>query len=175
MVDGIDYKICQTQGRIYELIADNGYDVPLFSSLFLQSDFCRRSFDTIYSRFQLADELECMDFIIPEIQDRFPGIKSNPIYTDGGAHIADDVPIEYFRKYPDTCFSPDVAYWIGFTYRQLYIETGTYSSELAERLSFGAMCRYYPGLHTVDEDMATDIICENFGLVKIQNFPQEGE
>ena len=52
MMGGIDYDICMTQSRIYKYIAQCGYDVNRFSDAFLMSDFCRRAFDTIYSRFQ---------------------------------------------------------------------------------------------------------------------------
>ena len=139
----IDYTICKTQGSIYEQQAKDGYDIVIFSDLYLKSDFCRRAFDTIYSRFQIADRLECLDFILPEI-----GGKCRKFTTR------------------EEIFSPDVAYWIGFTYRQLYIETCISSRELSERLSFEAMCRYYPGLHTVDEYMATGIICNDYGFEK---------
>ena len=174
MITDMEYDICRTQGNIYELIAKNGYDISLFSGLYLKSDFCRRVFDTGYFGTQFLDELECMDFLIPEIQDRFPEIKSNPV-TANGFVIAHYVPIKYFRREPKTCFSPDIAYWIGFTYRQLYVETGTSSRELSEKIPFQTMCRYYTGLLAVDEDAVTDIICENLGLVKIRSFPGEGE
>ena len=141
-MDEIGYNICRTQGEIYERMANNGYDIRIFSEHYLRSDFCRRAFDTIYSRFQYADDLECLDFILPEIGDKC-------------------------RKTKDFLLSADIAYWIGFTYRQLYVETNIPSSELVEKIPFDVMLRYYPGLHTVDENMATDIICENFQIKKI--------
>lgn len=174
MMDGVEYEICNTQGNLYEFIAKKGFDIERFSGLYLQSDFCRRAFDTIYSRFQLADELECMDFIVPELKGKFPEFDDGCITEDydripenakpQGALLAMG-PKDPLHK-PESCFSPDAAYWIGFTYRQLYIETGTSSRELSERLPFDAMCRYYPGLHTVDEEMAVSIICEDYGFVR---------
>jgi len=143
-----DYEICKNQARLYRYVAIKGFDMEWFSENYLRSSFCKRAFDTIYSRFQTADELECLDFIIPEL-----GI------------------IQYMND--DMMFDPDVAEWIGFTYRQLYIETGIPSSEIVEKVDFATMCRYYPGLHTIDEDMATDIICENFGFSKINSYQKE--
>ena len=35
------------------------------------------------------------------------------------------------------------------------------SKEIGNRVSFISMLAYYPGLHTVDEDMAVDIINED--------------
>ena len=136
----IDYEICDNQGRIYEYMARVGYDMQIFSDLYLGSDFCKRAFDTTYSRFQYADEMECLDFLMPEIGERC-------LYMD-----------------KDIMFSPDVAKWIGFTYRQLYIATGIASAKLKNLVPFLSMCNYYPGLHTVDEDVAAEIICKDHGL-----------
>jgi len=137
-----EYGICEIQAHLFEYVANQGVDIEWFTKAYLCSDFCRRAMDTIYSRFQTADELEHLDFLLPEVGT--------------------------LQEYEDnTMFDPDVAWWIGFTYRQLYIQTQISSKELYERISFETMCRYYPGLHTVDEEMATDIICENFGLQKV--------
>lgn len=131
---GIDYDICETQRRIFSYMARQGYDMKNFVEEYMACDFCRRAFDTIYSRFQLEDVGECMDFYMPEIEDRL-------------------------SKYHDNQeFNPDVAGWIGFTYRQLYIETGVCSAELIKIVPFDVMCRYYPGLHTIDEANAVQII-----------------
>ena len=140
-MEDINYDICMTQSRIYKYVAQCGYDVKKFSDAFLMSDFCRRAFDTIYSRFQLEDVLECMDFIVPEIKD---------------ALILNE----------NIIFDEDVAAWIGFVYRQLYIETKVNSATLAVKVSFRTLCNYYPGLHTIDLEDATDIICKDFCIVK---------
>ena len=139
-MNGVIYDICETQGRVYEYVARNSYDMKIFSSLYLRSDFCKRAMDAKYSRFQLADELECWDFIYPEIGKELQKISE------------------------DLCFDPDIAYWIGFMYRQISTETNTNSIILDRIVSFDTMCRYYPGLHTVDEDMALDIVCKDFSL-----------
>ena len=134
MLSDVDYEICCTQGRIYEYAANLGYDMELFSNEYLKSDFCRRAMDTDYSRFQFADEEECWDFIIPEIGSKLEKI-------DTGLY-----------------FDPDVAHWIGFTYRQICFDRKVCSKDLPDKISFETMCRYYPGLHTIDEDAAMDII-----------------
>lgn len=145
-----EYGICQNQARLYEYVAHKGVDIEWFSENYLRSSFCKRAFDTIYSRFQTADEQECLDFIWPELGS-----------------------IKYMER--DMMFDPDIAYWIGFTYRQLYIETNISSSELVEKIDFATMFRYYPGLHTIDEEMATDIICENKGFEKLEKFQIDKE
>lgn len=82
-----------------------------------------------------------MDFIVPEIQNDL--IVSHNLY-----------------------FDEDVAAWIGFTYRQLYIETEVNSSRLVTVVSFQTLCDYYAGLHTIDIEDATDIICRDFNIDK---------
>lgn len=142
-MDNVTYIICETQADIYEYIAKLGYDMEIFSNLYLKSEWCNKSMDTLYSRFQFADKLECLDFILDEI-----GYK--------------------LKKLDNKYFDCDVAYWIGFTYRQIYSETGIKSNELADIIPFAKMCGLYAGLHTIDEENAIDIICDNFNLTKLE-------
>lgn len=139
-MNGIEYDICYTQQRIYEYMALQKYDMHIFSDAYLKCDFCRRAMDTCYSRFQLEDVLECMDFYMPEIESQLSKTEA-------------DIDI-------------DVAAWIGFMYRYLFIVTGIKSAELVQKITYNVMLRYYPGLHTIDEDMAVDIICNDFKLKK---------
>lgn len=138
----LEYGICETQGNLFRYVANKGVDMEWFALYYLSSDFCRRAMDTVYSRFFTADELEHLDFIVPEIGP----LKNNPHgYFDG-----------------------NVAFWIGFTYRQLQIQTGVFSKDLVTRIPFVKLCNAYAGLHTVDEEMASDILCKNFNLTKIK-------
>lgn len=136
----VEYGICETQGNLFRYVANEGVDMEWFTNHYLSSDFCRRSMDTIYSRFFFADELEHLDFIIPEIG-----------------------PLKLNQK---GYFDGNVAYWLGFTYRQMYIQTGVPSKELVRIIPFSKLCDAYIGLHTVDEEMASDILCKDFGLQK---------
>jgi len=137
----VELSICQNQGRLYEFAANAGYDLECFSNAYLQSNFCKRAMDTVYSRFQLHDEQEILDFLLPEIKSKCLVVEQKK-------------------------FNPDTAYWIGFTYRQLYYETGRTSKELAELFLFSDLCKSYSGLHTVDEEMATVILCNNRNICK---------
>lgn len=62
-------------------------------------------------------------------------------------------------------FDPDIAEWMGFTYRQLQLETGVKSKELVNRITFNDMLRLYPGMHTIDELDAAERISEMYNLV----------
>lgn len=131
----VSYSICETQGAIYRCVNRRNLSLPVFSDQYLHSRFCTVQMDAVYSHFQLADAEECLDFILPEIE--IPSLPE-PVYTD------------------------QVAYWIGFMYRYLFFSLHLPSNRLADTLSFQAMTVYYPGLHTVDEDMAVEIIRHDF-------------
>lgn len=49
----IELSIYQNQGRLYQFVANLGYDMEDFSNAYLTSDFCKRAMDTTYSRFQM--------------------------------------------------------------------------------------------------------------------------
>lgn len=133
----IERDICETQQMIYEHMCNQGYDMKSFSDAYLRSDFCRRAMDTLYSRFQLEFPTECEDFFWPEIKDQVEKME------DG------------------LQFDVDVACWIGYTYRQLYFETQIPSRELVELIPFEVMCQYYPGMHTIDEEEAAELMIKN--------------
>ena len=134
-MDWVLEVICNTQGSIYKYAANHKYDMGKFSESYLSSSFCERAMDSDYSRFQFSNAEECLDFIIPEIGDM-------------------ENSWEFY-------FDPNVAYWIGWTYRHVASSAGIPSNELVKVLPFNAMCAYYPGLHTISEDQAYDIILEN--------------
>ena len=139
--------IAETQGMIYEMAADQDWDLGYFSAEYLKSDFCERAMDTIYSRFQFADAGECMDHITPEIP--FKGY-------DDGLH-----------------FDPDVAYWIGSIYRYICFHSGYSSRYLADLLPFESMCARYEGFHTLDDIEATERICSELHEKQIDTFMEE--
>lgn len=128
---------CETQQHIYEYMAVQGYDMEVFSNSFLSSNFCRRAFDTIYSRFQWHTVEENSDFFMPEIADKL-------------------------TKFENGCwFEPDEAAWLGFTYRHLYIETKVPSAQLVKIYEFKRLLEHYYGLHTIDTDNAIGILINN--------------
>ena len=134
MLDKVQDIICETQGDIFRLANEMKLDMDVFVPAYMKSRFCEKSMDTIYSPFQMADAEECMDFILPEI----------------------DVP-----KLDDIKYDSSILEWIGYTYRHLYFALEKSSKEIIEKVPFLSMLIYYPGLHTVDEDMAIDIINED--------------
>lgn len=128
---------CETQQSIYEYMAVQNYDLKGFSDAFLCSDFCRRAFDTIYSRFQWHTVGENADFFMQEI----------------GSQL---------KKLDNGCwFEPEEAGWLGFTYRHLYIETKVPSAQLVKIYPFERLLENYYGLHTIDSNNAIGILIDN--------------
>lgn len=103
----IDYDICECQGEIYREAAKAGYDIGSFSDAYLKSEFYGTSFDTVWSRFQVLGGFECLEAVLMEVSPS----------------KIEDENVEFDR---------DVAYWMGYIYRQLYLTTGIKSAELAE-------------------------------------------
>ena len=62
----------------------------------------------------------------------------------------------------DSGVSGPVAYWIGFTYRQLAFETGLPSKDLLDLYPFSLMLSMYPGMHTQDPEYVGDVLLENY-------------
>lgn len=132
----VEYAICDVQGDIFEHVANHYiYDTFVaFVPAFLHSDFCKRQWDTRYSRYQMHTPEENLDFIQPELAG-ISWIES---------------------KENDQVFNNAAAHWIGFMYRALYIQTGVASAILAEKIPLSHMCAAYPGLHTVAEEDAIE-------------------
>lgn len=133
---------CTLQGEFFEYVADMGIDMEWFIPTFLRSDVCNRELDAKYSFLHASYPLELFDFCEMEFG-----------------------PIEEHKN--GLFFNLDVALWLGYIYRQICIQTGIKSRDMLERIPLEKMCRYYAGLHTVADEMATDIICEDFHLCKI--------
>lgn len=133
-MDRIEDIICETQGDIFRCANEMKLDMDVFVPAYMNSNFCERNMDAIYSTFQMADAEECLDFILPEV----------------------DVP-----KLDNIKYDSAVLEWIGYTYRHLFFALEKSSKEIIEKVPFSSMLVYYPGLHTVDEDMAIDIINED--------------
>lgn len=128
--------ICEQQQDLYEYVQEIGADVFEFSDDFLNSRFCNCSIDKPYSVDQCADILNWLEFLEQE------GVKP---FTAESMQVP--------KK---------VAGWVGFTYRQIHFETGLPSKQLCAMIPIKKLVIAYPGLHTVDENMAAEIVIKDF-------------
>ena len=89
-MDEIALKLCDIQGRLFELSANQKYDSIKFIRVFMNSDVSR-ALDSKYNRMQWAGEEYLLDEVI------------------GNAKTE--------RLIGGEVFSKDVLYWIGYIYR----------------------------------------------------------
>ena len=139
-LDDVHRYICKQQQELFEYVQEQGADVITFAEAFMKSDFCNRSLDKPYSVDQYADIMNWLEFL------EWERIIVKPVIR------------------PQRPITRRVAGWAGFTYRQIQIETGLQSRDLWEKVPIERLIRAWPGLHTVDEDMAAEIIMEDFNL-----------
>ena len=139
----VQYDICDTQGKIFEVVARlySHDSFKTFADAYMRSDFCKRQMDVSYSRYQVHDPEESLDFVIPEIEQHVK------LFCD-----------------MDKPFPSDVAYWIGFTYRHISMKTCLDIAEIIECIPLQRMIAMYPGMHTLDETMALELIMFTFRL-----------
>lgn len=139
----VEYSICGNQGDAFELAANTlEYSSFLyFVHVFMGSDFCNREIDSVYSAFQMQDGAEWIDFV-------FGDLSRNPL----------------FQRAKGKVFQPEVAYWIGYTYRQLAIATKTHSRDLIRIIPPEDMMHLYPGYHVLDPDDALERLIGTYHL-----------
>lgn len=138
-LDDIQFYFCEQQQELFEYVQQKGANIQKFTHDFMCSKFCNCSLDLKYSVDQFADIVNWLEFIEAEFNIQFDN-SQNRI-----------VPLE-------------VAGWLGFTYRQLQIESGLKSRELIKRIPFDRLVLAYEGLHTVDIDMAGEIVMNDFDV-----------
>lgn len=137
--DHVHFNICEVQQEIFEYAVNLKYDLKTFVNVYLKSNFCRRAFDTIYSRFQTADAEECADFFLPEIEKNLVKATSQNAYDS----LAGD---------------------IGFMYRLLYIKTSVPSANLVQIIPFEEMVKRALSFDYYGFDESADKLIEDFGL-----------
>lgn len=140
----VNYEICDTVGNIYKELLENGYTLQSISDEFLKSDFCKRQFDTNYSTFQLDDDTSIYYFL-----------------KECGKNLI---------KKAEKSYASDIAYWIGFMYRYIYIHTDISSSKICDIVPFDDMLKYIERTMYPFEEYSEDEVFEI--IDKDKNFNQ---
>lgn len=132
-MEPMDFKLCDIQGRLFELSVDKGYDSAVFIRIFMKSDIAKQ-LDSVYNRMQWAGE----EYLLEEIEDG-----------------AGDKLIKDGEIYPK-----DTIYWIGYIYRYWHYYTGESSSQIYKQADVKTMKRNYFMFHTMDPEPAIDDLKE---------------
>lgn len=79
-MDSLQLKMCDIQGRLFELSAQQGYDSEKFVPLFMGSEVAK-SLDSKYNRMQWAGEEYLLDEIVAESNGELQWIRNSRSMT----------------------------------------------------------------------------------------------
>lgn len=129
----LELKLCDIQGRLFELSADKKLDSAAFVKTFMVSQTAK-DLDSKYNRMQWAGEEYLLEEIISDAGD---------ILTANG---------ETFPK--------DVLYWIGYIYRYWHYYTDEDSAKIYKQAPVETMKRNYLMFHTMAPEVAIEDLKE---------------
>lgn len=135
----LQLKLCDIQGRLFELSADNNYGSANFVKTFMTSEVAK-ALDSTYNRMQWAGE----EYLLEELV----AISGDKITKDG------DV------------YSRDVLYWMGYLYRYWHYYTNEDSIKIYRQAPVGTMKRNYLMFHTMAPELAIEDLKEISGQNK---------
>jgi len=136
MIDELQLKLCDIQGRLFELSAEKGYGSAVFIKAFMTSEIAK-DLDSKYNRMQWAGE----EYLLDEI------VSANPDVASSNGEI----------------ISADVIYWIGYLYRYWHFYTGEDSAKIYKQAPVETMKRNYMMFHTMDPTLAIEDLKEIYG------------
>lgn len=127
----LELKLCDIQGRLFELSVKKGLSSSSFVKTFMLSETAK-ALDSKYNRMQWAGE----EYLLEEI------CSNNNIDTNR----------EVFNK--------EVMYWIGYIYRYWHFYKGEDSSKIYKQANVKTMKRNYMMFHTLAPELAIDNLLE---------------
>ena len=135
----LDLKLCDIQGRLFELSADNEYDSETFIKVFMKSDIAK-ALDSTYNRMQWAGE----EYLLEEV------------ISDNTGMFKDTIEV----------YSKDMLYWIGYLYRYWHYYTGEASAKIYKQAPVKTMKRNYMMFHTMAPEIAIEDLKEIYNQKK---------
>ena len=129
----LQLKMCDIQGRLFELSADKEYGSANFVKVFMNSEVAK-ALDSTYNRMQWAGE----EYLLEEI-----------------AAVTDD-KLEKLGE----IYSKDILYWIGYLYRFWHYYTNEDSVRIYKQAPVGTMKRNYMMFHTMAPELAVENLKE---------------
>lgn len=141
----IQLKLCDIQGRLFELSVDRQLGSSVFIKFFMNSETAK-ALDSAYNRMQWAGE----EYLLEEVID-----SAGDILSEKGE-----------------VYSKDVIYWIGYIYRYWHYYTGESSKVIYKQASVETMKRNYLMFHTMAPEVAIEDLKE---IYKLKNKLVEGD
>ena len=129
----LQLKLCDIQGRLFELSADKNLPSAAFIKAFMTSETAKE-LDSSYNRMQWMGE----EYLLEEV------------LSSAGDSLS--VAGEVYQK--------DVLYWIGYIYRYWHYYTGESSAKILRQAPASTMKRNYMIFHTMDPVIAIEDLKE---------------
>ena len=129
----LQLKLCDIQGRLFELSAEKKYNSAAFVKAFMTSDTAKE-LDSKYNRMQWAGE----EYLLEEVSTA----AGDTLITEG------------------EIFSKDILYWIGYIYRYWHYYNGEDSVKIYKQAPVETMKRNYMIFHTMDPVLAIEDLKE---------------
>ena len=129
----LQLKLCDIQGRLFELSADKKYGSANFVKTFMTSEVAK-ALDSKYNRMQWAGE----EYLLEELVD----ISGDKITNEGEV------------------YSKNILYWMGYLYRYWHYYTKEDSTKIYKQAPVGTMKRNYLMFHTMAPELAIEDLKE---------------
>ena len=139
MNKSLQLTLCDTQGKLFELSGERGYDSESFIKAFMTTDISK-DMDKDFHHVQWAGK----EYIMSRMEDENPdAIDSNGIIFDN-----------------------ETLYWTGYIYRYWNIYTGESSKDIYKQAPAKTMQTVYLMYHTMSPELAIDRLKESYNKKK---------
>lgn len=132
-MNDIELKLCDIQGRLFELSVERQLKSASFIKVFMNSE-TSKALDSTYNRMQWAGE----EYLLEEVVDA-----AGDKVSKGGE-----------------IYSKDLIYWIGYIYRYWHYYTGESSKAIYKQAPVETMKSNYLMFHTMAPEMAIEDLRE---------------
>ena len=139
MNKSLQLTLCDTQGKLFELSGERGYDSEAFIKAFMTTDISK-DMDKDFHHVQWAGK----EYIMSRMEDENPdAIDSNGIVFDN-----------------------ETLYWTGYIYRYWNIYTGESSKDIYKQAPAKTMQTVYLMYHTMSPELAIDRLKDSYNKKK---------
>ena len=139
MNKSLQLTLCDTQGKLFELSGERGYDSESFIKAFMTTDISK-DMDKDFHHVQWAGK----EYIMSRMEDE----NSNAINNNG------------------LVFDNETLYWTGYIYRYWNIYTGESSKDIYKQAPAKTMQAVYLMYHTMSPELAIDRLKESYNKKK---------
>lgn len=135
----LELKICDIQGRLFELFLCTEYDAESLVKAFMNSKVAE-NLDSEYNRMQWAGEEYLLEELISTCKNKLRPKKED--------------------------YSREVLFWTGYVYRYWHFYTKEESKKIYKQAPFETMNVNYLMFHTMDVELAIDDLKEIYNQKK---------